>query len=99
MKQQWVVTSASAIAAIAVCVEFGSVAAIAATPVGTCTESYTPMTFDQLSPSDPALTPALFATIDSNGDGVICFKPYPNGPHGAVGHLGNLVDDKAAPHG
>ena len=36
------------------------------------------------------------SVIDTNGDGVICFKLYPNGDHN--GHLGNLVDDKAAPH-
>jgi hypothetical protein len=34
--------------------------------------------------------------IDTNQDGIICFKAYPNGPH--AGHAGNLVDDKAAPH-
>lgn len=70
--------------------------AVADTPVGTCTNSYASTTYQQLAAQDPALTPSLFALIDSNGDGLVCFKPYPNGPH--HGHLGNLVDDKAAPH-
>ena len=66
----------------------------AGTPVGTCTNSYTPYTYDELA-FDPDAQ-AIFSVIDTNGDGVICFKFYPNGPH--AGHLGNLVDDKAAPH-
>lgn len=66
----------------------------AATPVGTCTKSYAPYTFDELA-FDPAAQ-AIFSVIDTNGDGVICFKFYPNGAH--AGHFGNLVDDKAAPH-
>lgn len=66
----------------------------AATPVGTCTNSYEPYTFDSLA-FDPDAQ-AIFSVIDANGDGIICFKFYPNGPH--AGHLGNLVDDKAAPH-
>lgn len=63
-------------------------------PVGTCTSSYAPYTYDQLA-FDPAAQ-AIFSVIDTNGDGIICFKFYPNGPHAE--HLGNLVDDKAAPH-
>jgi hypothetical protein len=63
-------------------------------PVGTCTNSYDPYTFEQLA-FDPDAQ-AIFSVIDTNGDGIICFKFYPNGPH--AGHLGNLVDDKAAPH-
>jgi hypothetical protein len=74
----------------------GTGAATAGTPLGTCTNSYGPYTYDQLSAIDSGLTPALFSVIDTNGDGVICFKAYPNGPHN--GHAGNLVDDKAAPH-
>src|SRR5690242_11460192 len=68
--------------------------ASAAPPVGTCTSSYSPYTYDQLA-FDPDAQ-AIFTIIDTNGDGVICFKYYPNGPHN--GHQGNLVDDKAAPH-
>jgi hypothetical protein len=63
-------------------------------PVGTCTNSYDPYTFEQLA-FDPDAQ-AIFSVIDTNGNGVICFKLYPNGSH--AGHLGNLVDDKAAPH-
>lgn len=66
----------------------------AGTPTGTCTNSYQAYTEDELS-FDPAAQ-AIFPVIDTNHDGIICFKPYPNGPH--AGHDGNLVDDKAAPH-
>ena len=66
----------------------------AATPTGTCTNSYTLMTQADLE-FDPAAQ-AIFSVIDANGDGFVCFKYYPNGPH--AGHAGNLVDDKAAPH-
>lgn len=66
----------------------------AATPTGTCTQSYSPYTYDGLA-FDPAAQ-AIFPVIDANGDGIVCFKFYPNGPH--AGHAGNLVDDKAAPH-
>jgi hypothetical protein len=66
-----------------------------ATPqVGTCTSSYGAYTYQQLA-FDPDAQ-AIFSVIDTNNDGVICFKLYPNGDH--RGHLGNLVDDKAAPH-
>jgi hypothetical protein len=66
-----------------------------ATPqVGTCTNSYAPYTFAQLAFDQDAQ--AIFMVIDTNMDGLICFKAYPNGDHN--GHLGNLVDDKAAPH-
>jgi hypothetical protein len=66
----------------------------AGTPVGTCTNSYGAYTYEQLA-FDPDAQ-AIFSVIDTNGDHVICFKLYPNGSH--AGHLGNLVDDKAAPH-
>src|SRR5947209_10342245 len=68
--------------------------ASAGTPAGTCTNSYGGYTYAELA-FDPDAQ-AIFSVIDTNGDGVICFKLYPNGPH--AGHLGNLVDDKAAPH-
>ena len=74
----------------------GGGTAVADTPTGTCTNSYAPYNYSALSLKDTGLTLALFQTIDSNGDGIICFKAYTNGPHN--GHLGNLVDDKAAPH-
>ncbi|HEX5562215.1 MAG TPA: hypothetical protein VFX52_11275 [Nocardioidaceae bacterium] len=68
--------------------------ATAAPPTGTCTKSYGAYTYDGLA-FDPAAQ-AIFPVVDTNGNGVICFKYYPNGPH--AGHAGNLVDDKAAPH-
>lgn len=66
----------------------------AGTPTGSCTSSYDSYSYDGLA-FDPAAQ-AIFTVIDANGDGYVCFKPYPNGPH--AGHDGNLVDDKAAPH-
>jgi predicted NBD/HSP70 family sugar kinase len=75
-------------------VMLGAASANADTPVGACTNSYSPYTYEQLA-FDPDAQ-AIFSVIDTNGDGVICFKFYPNGDHN--GHLGNLVDDKAAPH-
>lgn len=74
---------------------FGVAAAGAQPPVGTCTSSYGLYDYDQLVAIDPGAT-AIFSVIDSNGDGYVCFKAYSNGPHN--GHLGNLVDNKAAPH-
>lgn len=87
---------AVSLAAMGISTLAGGGTAVAGTPTGTCTNSYAPYTYSQLSAIDSGLTPALFSVIDSNGDGVICFKAYSNGPHN--GHLGNLVDDKAAPH-
>jgi len=80
--------------AIAVVPTVAAIPASATPQVGTCTSSYSAYTYDQLA-FDPDAQ-AIFSVIDSNGDGVICFKLYPNGDHN--GHLGNLVDDKAAPH-
>jgi hypothetical protein len=82
------------IATTIVTVMFGSGSASAQPPVGTCTSSYGMYSYDQLG-FDPAAQ-AIFSVIDTNADGYVCFKAYPNGPHN--GHLGNLVDNKAAPH-
>ena len=81
-------------ATTAVATMAGAASSSAATPVGSCTNSYTAYTYSELA-FDPDAQ-AIFSVIDANGDGIICFKPYPNGPHNS--HLGNLVDDKAAPH-
>jgi hypothetical protein len=72
----------------------GTGTAGAGTPTGTSTSSYTALTYDEMA-FDPAAQ-AIFTVIDGNGNGLICFKAYPNGPH--AGHAGNLVDDKAGPH-
>ena len=69
--------------------------AAAGTPTGTCTNSYTLYDEPTLAAIDPAVAD-IFGVIDTNHNGFICFKPYPNGDH--HGHGGNLVDDKAAPH-
>lgn len=74
----------------------GAGAASAEPPVGSCTSSYGLYSYDQLIAIDPGAK-TIFSVIDSNEDGYVCFKAYANGPHN--GHLGNLVDDKAAPHG
>ncbi|HET7311251.1 MAG TPA: hypothetical protein VFJ17_07985 [Mycobacteriales bacterium] len=73
----------------------GAVGTAVANPqVGSCTKSYT--LYDKAGLSfDPAAV-AIFDVIDTNHNGLICFKPYPNGDH--AGHAGNLVDDKAGPH-
>lgn len=66
-------------------------------PMGTCTQSYTQYTWDQLAGlPDGSLAQAVFGVINANGDLYVCYKPYPNGPHN--GHYGNFVDNTAAPH-
>lgn len=88
--------AASAVIALAV-----AGPAPAATPVGTCADSYSPYTRTQFvglatTPDDRKLFAQIFDVVNQNGDAVVCFKPYPNGPHGI--HSGNLVDNTAAPH-
>jgi hypothetical protein len=90
----WITRTALGTAATVPLLAGSAVPAIASTPAGTCTSSYTLSSYDDLY-FDPAAQ-AIFSVIDANGDGFICFKPYPNGEH--HGHAGNLVDDKAAPH-
>jgi hypothetical protein len=69
----------------------------ASPPVGTCTSSYTELTYDQAGMlPDGALAQAAFNAVNANGDAYVCYKPYPNGPHN--GHYGNFVDNTAAPH-
>jgi hypothetical protein len=69
----------------------------ASPPVGTCTSSYTELTYDQAGMlPDGALAQAAFTAVNVNGDAYVCYKPYPNGPHN--GHYGNFVDNTAAPH-
>lgn len=69
----------------------------AANPVGTCTSSYTALTFAQVGmlPDGP-LAQQVFPLINKNGDAFVCYKPYKNGPHN--GHFGNFTDNTAAPH-
>ena len=69
----------------------------ASPPVGTCTNSYTELSYDQVGMlPDGALAQAVFDVVNANGDAYVCYKPYPNGPHN--GHYGNFVDNTAAPH-
>jgi hypothetical protein len=71
--------------------------ATASPATGVCTESYTALTFDQVGQlPDGPLAQQVFTVVNANGDDVVCYKPYPNGPHN--GHYGNFVDNKAAPH-
>jgi hypothetical protein len=66
-------------------------------PVGTCTQSYSQLTRDQVALlPDGTLALAVFDVVNANGDLYVCYKPYPNGPHN--GHYGNFVDNTAAPH-
>jgi len=73
--------------------------ASATKPVGECTQSYSPYTFDEWLgiADDPEGLTAVFNKVNQNGDGLICFKFYPNAPHQGI-FLGNLVDNTAAPH-
>jgi hypothetical protein len=69
----------------------------ASPPVGTCTKSYTELTYEQAGTlPDPVQAKAAFIAVNANGDAYVCYKPYPNGPHN--GHYGNFVDNTAAPH-
>ena len=69
----------------------------ASPPVGTCTKSYTELTYEQAGMlPDPVQAQAAFTAVNANGDAFVCYKPYPNGPHN--GHYGNFVDNTAAPH-
>jgi hypothetical protein len=61
--------------------------------LGSCTSSYTLIDEPTLAAMDSALTVDLFNAIDTNHNGYLCFKFYPNGDH--HGHAGNLVDDKS----
>lgn len=66
-----------------------------ATPqVGSCTSSYQLFDEPTLAAIDPGVAD-IFDVIDTNGNDLICFKPYRNGDHN--GHGGNLVDDKSGP--
>jgi hypothetical protein len=66
-------------------------------PTGECTSSYSTLNFDAVGQlPDGPLAQSIFPIVDSNNDGLVCYKPYPNGDHN--GHYGNFVDDKAAPH-
>jgi len=71
-----------------------AVPALAGNAVGGCTQSYT-LYADDAVPGGPVAV-AVADVVDTNGDGFICYKPYPNGDH--HGHGGNLVDNNAAPH-
>ena len=75
--------------------------ASAANPGGTCTNSYSPYTREQLAalgttPDEQQLFAEIFDVVNNNGDAIVCFKFFPNGPH--HGHAGNVVDNNAAPH-
>jgi hypothetical protein len=87
-------------ALIASCLLVGAflpTAADASSPVGVCPSDYVSMTkkdVKKLPDADLAL--AVFDAVDANGDGTVCYRPYPNGSHN--GHYGNFVDNTAAPH-
>ena len=79
-----------------------AVPAVAANPGGTCTDSYSPLTREQFAalgttPEEQQLFAGIFDAVNKNGDALVCFKLFPNGPH--HGHGGNVIDNNAAPHG
>ena len=79
----------------------GGAPVLAANPVGTCPDSYSPLTREQFvalgaTPEEQQLFAEVFDIVNKNGDAVACFKFYPNGLH--HGHAGNIVDNNAAPH-
>jgi hypothetical protein len=86
-----------AVVALSVLTLLTPATATAAPPVGTCTKGYVALTFDQVGQlPDGPLAQEVFVVVNANGDDLVCYKPYPNGPHN--GHYGNFVDNKAAPH-
>jgi hypothetical protein len=87
------IRGAAALGAIALALP-GS--APATNPGGTCTHSYQPYTRAEFAALGPDFGD-IFDAVNKNGDAYICFKYYPNGPHDV--HLGNVVDNNAAPHG
>lgn len=86
----------SAITGPAITGVVGAAPALADPPSGSCTDSYTLYTFDQLHAELPRLEQSSFDYIDKNADGLICFKYY-NNPD-AHQHPGQAIDNKAGPH-
>ena len=74
----------------------GAAPGLADPPSGSCTDSYTLYTFEQLQAELPRLEQSSFDYIDKNADGLICFKYY-NNPD-AHPHPGQAIDNKAGPH-
>lgn len=69
-----------------------------AAPYRTCSSEYVPLTEQQVSElPDADLALAAFSIVDRNGDGLVCYREYPNAPHHG-GHYGNFIDNNAAPH-
>lgn len=86
-----------ALLAASVTTVMAPVVARADPPVGTCTSSYTALTYDEVGTlPDGPLAQQVFPVVNANGDELVCYKPYPNGSHN--GHYGNFVDNTAAPH-
>ena len=64
--------------------------AAGAPPVGQCPNSYP--TQITRAEAEAAGVVALFDAVNKNGDGIICFKPYPKKTGG------NVIDNTAGPH-
>ena len=81
-----------------VLVGFSAVAAAAlapatasgAPPAGQCPSSY-PAQITRMDAEEAGVL-ELFDAVNKNGDGFICFKPYPKKTGG------NVIDNTAAPH-
>ena len=79
--------------------------ALAGNAVGGCTNSYQEYSYGDVSTTYPDVVSAtgdilagtVAPIVDGNHDGLICYKPYPNGSHNN-GAGGNLVDNTSGPH-
>lgn len=77
---------------------FVPVAAYATPPVGDCPSDYQLLTRKLVSAlPDAALALVAYDSVNHNGDGLVCYRAYPNGPHNG-GYSGNFIDNTAAPH-
>jgi hypothetical protein len=74
---------------------------LAGNAVGGCTQSYRmysvqAMVSGAVLANDP-LAAQVAPIVDKNGDGNVCYKPYPNGVHNN-GAGGNFTDNTSGPH-
>lgn len=69
-----------------------------ASPVGTCPADYTALNQEEVSAlPDAELALIAYASVNHNGDDLVCYRAYRNGPHNG-GYTGNFIDNTAAPH-
>ena len=69
-----------------------------ASPVGTCPSDYNALNQEEVSAlPDAELALIAYASVNHNGDDLVCYRAYRNGPHNG-GYTGNFIDNTAAPH-